>query len=159
MEYILSDKNMGGCVFCGEMARQDGPDNLVLFRGQLAFVILNRFPYTSGHLMIVPFEHTPSLEGLKSSTRAEIMELTAKAVEVLRKEYKPEGFNIGINIGEAAGAGILEHVHLHVVPRWGGDTNFMSSLAGTRVLPEALEDTYQRMKKAWEDNDNEEAKL
>jgi ATP adenylyltransferase len=109
--------------------------------------------------MIVPFEHTPSLEGLKSSTRAEIMELTAKAVEVLRKEYKPEGFNIGINIGEAAGAGILEHVHLHVVPRWGGDTNFMSSLAGTRVLPEALEDTYQRMKKAWEDNDNEEAKL
>ena len=130
----------------------DNSENLVVVRGQHAFVILNRFPYTSGHLMVVPYEHSPSLEQLDPPARCEMMELTNRAVQVLRDEYQPEGFNLGMNIGAAAGAGIAEHVHLHVVPRWGGDTNFMSSVAGTRVLPEALEDTYRRVKAAWEKN-------
>ena len=149
MEYIQSEKNNDVCVFCGEMSRPDGPENLIVYRGPRAFVILNRYPYTSGHLMIVPYDHQPSLEQLDAETRAEIMELTAQSMIVLRAVYRPQGFNIGLNIGEAAGAGVLDHVHLHVVPRWGGDTNFMSSLAGIRVLPEALEDTYARIQDAW----------
>lgn len=149
MEYIQSDKHLEGCVFCVELSRPDGAENLIIYRGQRAFVILNRYPYTSGHLMIVPFDHSASLDDLDPETRAEIMELTATAMVVLRQIYRPGGFNIGVNIGAAAGAGVLDHVHLHVVPRWNGDTNFMSSLADTRVLPEALEDTYVRVCQAW----------
>ena len=149
MEYIQSSKQEEGCVFCLALAQPDGRHNLVVQRGRKSFVILNRYPYTSGHVMIVPYEHKPSLEDLDPPTRAELIELTNQAVGVLRLEYHPQGFNLGMNIGEAAGAGITEHVHLHVVPRWGGDTNFMSSVAATRVLPESLEETYQRIKSAW----------
>jgi len=149
MKYIQSVKNTAECVFCHEIGQEDGPENLVVYRGQYAFVILNRYPYTSGHLMVVPYAHKHSLEMLDSQTRAEIMELTAKAIMVLSQEYQPQGFNLGMNIGEAAGAGILDHVHLHIVPRWNGDTNFMSSLGRTRVLPETLEDTYLRIRKCW----------
>jgi ATP adenylyltransferase len=148
MEYILSDKKQE-CIFCQELSRPDGPQNLIVHRGQRAFVILNRYPYTSGHLMVVPKDHKPSLEDLDAETRSEIMELTVKAMTVLREEYRPHGFNVGVNIGEAAGAGVLDHVHVHIVPRWSGDTNFMASLAGARVLPESLEDTYTRILKAW----------
>ena len=100
--------------------------------------------------MVVPYKHDPSLEGLDAATRTELMELATKIVTILGKEYLAQGFNIGINIGAAAGAGITDHVHLHVVPRWTGDTNFMSSLGETRVLPESLEDTYLRLRKAWQ---------
>jgi ATP adenylyltransferase len=117
MEYIQNEKNTEECVFCHEIGQEDGPQNLIVYRGQLAFVILNRYPYTSGHLMVVPYAHLPSLEMLDSQTRAEIMELTAKAIRV--------------------------------VPRWNGDTNFMSSLGGTRVIPEMLEDSYTRIRKGW----------
>ena len=137
-------------MFCEALGMPDGPDNLILHRGQQAFVILNRFPYTSGHLMVVPYKHDATIEGLEAETRAELMELAAQVMSLLGKEYHAQGFNMGINVGEAAGAGITEHVHLHVVPRWTGDTNFMSSLGETRVLPETLEDTFQRLKKAWE---------
>jgi ATP adenylyltransferase len=109
-------------------------------------VILNRYPYTSGHLMVVPLDHLPNLEELDAQTRAEMMELTTRSMTVLRKIYHPEAFNMGANIGEAAGAGVKQHVHIHIVPRWGGDTNFMSTVGGTRVLPEALESTYERVK-------------
>jgi ATP adenylyltransferase len=149
MEYIKSDKHTEDCVFCVELSRPDGPDNLIVYRGRRAFVILNRYPYTSGHLMIVPFDHYASLEELDAETRSEIMELTAHSMVVLRQVYRPGGFNIGVNIGAAAGAGVLDHVHLHVVPRWNGDTNFMSSLADTRVIPEVLEETYRRVCQAW----------
>jgi len=128
----------------------DGPENLIVFRGSKAFVMLNRFPYTSGHLMIVPYEHKPSLELLETDSRAEIMDLAARAIQVLQEIYLPQGFNLGMNIGNAAGAGISEHVHLHVVPRWVGDTNFMSSVSQTRVLPELLEETYRRVKEVWD---------
>jgi ATP adenylyltransferase len=150
MAYIQEHKHEAACVFCATVVQADGPENLIVHRGKRAFVILNRYPYTSGHLMAVPFDHQPSLEALDAATRAELMELTTQALQILQAVYRPEGFNIGINIGEAAGAGIRDHVHMHLVPRWGGDTNFMSSLGGTRVLPEALEDTYARVKEAWE---------
>ncbi|MGB3700523.1 MAG: HIT domain-containing protein [Anaerolineales bacterium] len=150
MSYIQKHKDESGCVFCVAQDVSDGTENLILFRGQRAFVILNRYPYTSGHLMVVPYQHEASLEGLDSETRAELLELANQIMKLLGKEYHPQGFNVGINIGKAAGAGITEHVHLHVVPRWSGDTNFMSSLGETRVLPETLADTYQRLKKAWQ---------
>ena len=146
MEYIENNHKEAGCVFCNAQAGVDGAENLIAFRGERAYVILNRFPYTSGHLMVIPFEHKPNLEELDSATRAEMMELTSRCTTALNNIYKPQGFNIGVNIGEAAGAGVLGHVHIHIVPRWKGDTNFMSTVSGTRVLPEALEDTYKRVK-------------
>ena len=150
MEYIENHNRPEGCVFCREKDLEDGPGNLIVARGKLAFVILNRFPYTSGHLMVVPFSHVPSLEMLTPETRAEMMELATYALEVLRVVYTPDAFNMGANIGAAAGAGIAEHVHFHVVPRWSGDTNFMTALDETRVLPETLPDTYRRIREAWE---------
>jgi ATP adenylyltransferase len=112
-------------------------------------VILNRYPYTSGHLMVVPFDHKANFEELDSQTRAEMMELATQCMAVLRQLYNPQAFNMGANIGEAAGAGVKEHVHLHIVPRWAGDTNFMSAVGETRVLPESLESTYERVKKGF----------
>jgi ATP adenylyltransferase len=149
MTYIQSDKNNSECVFCKELSRPDGIENLIVYRGTLAFVIMNRFPYTTGHLMTVPYAHVSSLEELDGPVRTELMELCSTSIEVLRAVYHPQGFNLGMNIGEAAGAGITDHVHLHVVPRWCGDTNFMSSLGKTRVLPELLEETYQRVFELW----------
>lgn len=150
MEYILTPKSDEGCIFCNGLKLPDGPENLIAYRGPSAFVMLNRFPYTSGHLMIVPYQHEPSLELLEAAARAEIMDLSARAIQVLQALYTPQGFNLGMNIGNAAGAGVTEHVHLHVVPRWIGDTNFMSSVSQTRVLPELLAETYRRVKDAWD---------
>jgi ATP adenylyltransferase len=148
MKYLQTTER--GCIFCKAQKKPDGPETLIVARGVNAFVILNRFPYTSGHLMIVANAHQASLEGLDAGTRAEMMELAVRAMRVLRKVYSPDGFNLGVNDGEAAGAGIADHVHLHVVPRWNGDTSFISTLAGTRVLPEALEDTCRRVQAEWE---------
>lgn len=148
MEYIGSNK-VEGCVFCALQEREDSAENLIVFRGTYTFVILNRYPYTSGHLMVIPYVHKPNLEELDIESRTEMMELTSRCTTVLRTVYKPQGFNIGVNIGEAAGAGVKEHVHIHIVPRWAGDTNFMSSIGQTRVLPETLEDTYRRVKEAF----------
>ncbi|MHB8778697.1 MAG: HIT family protein [Anaerolineales bacterium] len=150
MTYIENHEKENGCVFCSVQAEADSLENLIAFRGKNAYVILNRYPYTSGHLMVVPFEHKPNLEELDPETRAEIMELTSRCMAVLREIYQPQGFNMGANIGKAAGAGIAGHVHIHIVPRWTGDTNFMSTLGETRVLPEALEDTYHKVKEVFE---------
>jgi len=149
MEYIENNNKEDGCVFCIEQAKQDSAENLIAYRGKLSYVILNRYPYTSGHLMVNPFEHVSDLEELDSATRAEMMELTSRCTTVLKQIYNAQGFNVGVNIGEAAGAGVLGHVHIHIVPRWKGDTNFMSSVGQTRVLPEMLEDTYKRVKEAF----------
>src|SRR5215212_2166460 len=146
MEYIENSTKEDGCIFCNVQAQEDSAENLITFRGERAYVILNRYPYTSGHIMVVPLDHKPNLEELDSETRAEMMELTARGMTVLREIYRPEAFNMGANIGEAAGAGVKEHFHIHVVPRWAGDTNFMSTVAETRVLPETLETTYERVK-------------
>jgi len=150
MTYIENHEKEDGCVFCNAQAKADSAENLIAFRGSNAYVILNRYPYTSGHLMVIPFVHKPNLEELDSETRAEMIELTSRCSTVLRKIYRTESFNVGMNIGEAAGAGVLGHVHIHIVPRWAGDTNFMSSVGETRVLPEALEDTYKRVREEFE---------
>jgi len=149
MTYIENSKE-DGCIFCNLPAKDDGPENLIVQRGKLAYVILNRYPYTSGHLMVVPFVHKPNLEELDAVTRAEMMELTSQCTTVLRNVYKTKSFNLGMNIGEAAGAGVKEHVHIHIVPRWAGDTNFMSTLAETRVLPESLETTWKRVREGFQ---------
>ena len=150
LEYIKAyRKGMGNCVFCEALGQADSAENLIVARGEKAFVILNRFPYTSGHLMVLPFEHSDRLDKLDAGTRAEIMELVNQATQVLGKIYRPEGFNLGANLGSAAGAGIEEHVHLHVVPRWVGDTNFMSTVGETRVLPEAVEASWEAINAAW----------
>ncbi|UCF61052.1 MAG: HIT domain-containing protein [Anaerolineaceae bacterium] len=149
MAYIKGDTEETGCLFCNRLTQHDGPQNLILYRGQRAFVILNRFPYTNGHMMVVPNEHKPSIEELDDQTLAELFQLTNQALGILRQTYGAENFNIGINIGEASGAGVTDHVHLHVVPRWSGDTSFMSTVAETRVLPEALEETFEKLLSAW----------
>ncbi len=146
MEYIENHDKEEGCVFCRAQALEDSPANLIVQRGTRAFVILNRYPYTSGHVMVVPFRHKPNLEELDAPERAELIELTSRTTAVLRQIYRTDAFNIGLNIGEAAGAGVKEHVHIHVVPRWIGDSNFMSTLASTRVLPETLDDTWARVR-------------
>jgi ATP adenylyltransferase len=149
MTYIENSKKEEGCVFCNAQAKTDSAENLIAFRGKYSYVILNRFPYTSGHLMVIPFDHVPNLEELTTETRAEMIELTSRCTTILKNEYRTQSFNVGINMGEAAGAGVLGHVHIHIVPRWAGDTNFMSAVGETRVLPEALEDTYKRVQKAF----------
>lgn len=148
MRYLNSFKKEG-CVFCNALELPDGPENMIFYRGEKCFVMLNAFPYTNGHLMVLPFLHVPDLADLDEDTRAELIELVTKASETLREVYGPEGFNIGINMGEAAGAGIGGHIHIHVVPRWKGDTNFMTAVGETRVLPEELDQTYRRVKEAW----------
>ena len=150
--YIGRDKaaeKAKGCVFCEALKQKDGPQNLIVHRGALAFAMLNRFPYTSGHLMVLPFAHVARLDEVDAATRSEMMELVNHSVSVLGEAYSPEGFNLGANLGTAAGAGIEEHLHLHVLPRWVGVTNFMATVGETRVLPETLEETWQRVSAAW----------
>jgi ATP adenylyltransferase len=144
-EYIQATRDKTRCVFCDAAAAEDDRARLVLFRGQRAFIILNAFPYNSGHLMIAPFEHVSRLSHTSEETSAEIMHLTRRAEMALQEIYRCDGLNIGMNLGEAAGAGIQEHIHMHVVPRWSGDANFMTSVGEVRILPEALENTYARL--------------
>ncbi|MGH9941152.1 MAG: HIT family protein [Pyrinomonadaceae bacterium] len=134
------------CVFCA-LAGDDAHDerNFVLHRACFNFVVLNLYPYTSGHLMVVPFQHTADLDAAPKETTDELMDLTKRCQTALREVYRPQGFNLGMNLGRAAGAGVAGHIHLHVLPRWGGDANFMSTIGETRVLPEDLQTTYQRL--------------
>jgi ATP adenylyltransferase len=134
-----------GCIFCAAVAGPE-PDPLVVFRGRTAFVILNKFPYNNGHLMVVPQRHIGRLVDLTAEELAEFATLTQSAERVLTDIYRPHGFNMGLNLGRSAGAGVLDHVHMHVVPRWNGDTNFMAVVGETRVLPEELPATAARVK-------------
>jgi ATP adenylyltransferase len=127
----------------------------VLYRGDLCYAILNRYPYNNGHLMVVPFVHKATLEDLDAATLAELMSLTQRSLRVLREAYSPEGFNVGLNIGEAAGAGIVGHVHLHIVPRWSGDNNYIGTVGGTRVIPEWLDQTCERLRPLFDSSDSE----
>jgi ATP adenylyltransferase len=149
MAYIENHNPEPGCLLCNRIAEADGPQNLILHRARHAFVILNRFPYTNGHMMVVPFTHCAALDDLSPEALAELMQLSARALTVLRRAYGAEAFNVGANIGEAAGAGVVGHVHLHVLPRWPGDTNFMTTTGETRVIPASLESTYDRLRRAW----------
>lgn len=151
--YITSAaKNDGkpdGCVFC-ELPKLPDEEAKIVYRGQHCFVILNSFPYTSGHVMVVPFAHLDELQKLPEIAAQEMMALSQKMEGVLRQVYTPDGINLGMNIGRAAGAGIAGHVHMHVLPRWVGDTNFMTVTGESRVLPEALEETWKRIRRALE---------
>jgi ATP adenylyltransferase len=134
-----------GCVFCGILSEQNDRENLVLCRGESAFVVLNLFPYTAGHMLIVANRHIPFLRDATALELQEVMQLAQRCEAALRTEYRPDGFNLGFNLGRAAGAGVASHLHMHVVPRWSGDGNFLSVVSETRVLPEELPQTWQRL--------------
>ncbi len=134
------------CVFCTVAARSDDEQTFIVHRARLNFVVLNIYPYTSGHLMIVPFEHTADFAALAEETSAEMMGLARRATGVLQEVYRPHGFNLGVNLGRAAGAGVTDHLHMHVLPRWSGDANFMTTVGETRVLPEDLRTTYDKLR-------------
>ena len=150
MKYIEENSNQDVCPFCRAFSESDDQENLVIFRGENAFVMLNRYPYTTGHILILPVLHQEKLSELDQDTRAEMMELIKRGGDTLQDVYQPEGMNVGLNLGAAAGAGIPKHLHWHMVPRWMGDTNYMTTVGGTRVLPEALEDTYQKVLTSWQ---------
>jgi ATP adenylyltransferase len=146
-DYLASGgKKPPSCVFCIDEDRARDPERLIVFRGNHNFIILNLFPYTCGHVMVAPYEHLDTPASAKAEQLTEMMQLSQRMLSVLKRLYGPEGFNLGMNLGTAAGAGIREHFHLHVVPRWAGDANFISVIGETRVLPEELSTTYNRIK-------------
>ena len=142
---FIRDAKPDGCVFCAKPALADDESALIVHRGERCFVILNAYPYNNGHLMVSPFKHVASIEQLDEGELLELMTLVQRGIGALREVYAPEGFNIGVNQGAAAGAGIADHLHLHVVPRWGGDTNFMPVIGSTRVLPQALAESWREL--------------
>jgi ATP adenylyltransferase len=137
------------CVFCAMAAENRDEENLIVFRGNLNFVVLNRFPYTSGHLMVVPYLHASMLSEISPETADELIRLSQSAERHLRAIYRPDGLNLGMNIGESAGAGIAGHIHMHALPRWRGDSNFMTTIGETRVLPEDLSVTWRKLREAF----------
>ena len=147
LEYVKDAANddAAECVFCTAARESDDMESLILHRGEKCFVILNKFPYTNGHLMVTPYEHIATLPELPTEAAAEMMDLTQKSMTILEEAYGPDGFNLGMNQGRAAGAGVEHHIHFHVVPRWGGDTNFMPVLGDTRVMPQTPEQTLEML--------------
>jgi ATP adenylyltransferase len=144
MEYILSTQKQG-CFLCTALQEEQDEVNLVLKRGESVFIIINRYPYNNGHIMIAPYRHVATLEDMDTNERTEMMDMSAFACERIRKAMKAQGFNIGLNIGEAAGAGLKEHIHLHIVPRWVGDTNFMPVTASTKIIPQDLQSLWVQL--------------
>ncbi len=146
--YVAEAKNQKGCVFCNAAAANQDEEWLIVQRGVQNFVILNRYPYTTGHVMVVPYAHTADFSGLDRETAGEMMLLSQRVQAAIEDAYHPDGFNLGMNLGHAAGAGIADHLHMHLVPRWTGDTNFMTTVAETRLEPEELSVTYTKLRKA-----------
>jgi ATP adenylyltransferase len=152
MKYVSGlESEDGACVFCEIPRMKDGPGNLVLHRGTTAYIVLNLYPYNSGHAMVVPYRHVDKLAGLSDEERREMLELAAVLETALAERMRAQGFNLGMNLGRVGGAGIPGHVHLHLVPRWLGDTNFMPVIGETKVMPEALEDTWASLEAAVRD--------
>ena len=151
LEYVkdASKDNSDACVFCAALEAGDDEANLIVHRGERCFVILNKFPYTNGHLMVAPYEHVAALQELDADTIAEMMSFAQRGMNALEDGYSPHGYNVGFNQGRVAGAGVEHHIHMHVVPRWGGDTNFMPVIADTRVMPQTLEQSYEALKGAF----------
>jgi ATP adenylyltransferase len=145
IKYIAGDKEEG-CIFCKKPKEGNDKENLILYTGETSFIIMNRYPYSNGHLMTVPYKHTNSFSDLTQDERLDLMNLTAKCLDILQV-IKPEGFNIGMNLGRTGGAGIDDHLHFHIVPRWSGDNNFMPVIGDVRVMPEYLEETYETLRK------------
>ena len=149
IEYIEGEEE-NYCIFCVKPKEEDDEKNLILYRGKYSFVIMNRYPYNSGHLMIVPYAHKKDFEELNDDEILDINRLLKISIKVLKNVMHPDAFNIGLNLGKQAGAGIDEHLHYHIVPRWSGDTNFMPVISNTRVVPEALNRTYKKLKEKFE---------
>ena len=147
MEYILGEKERG-CIFCTRVQQSCDRENLILARGETCFLIMNRYPYNNGHLMVVPNRHVASLTDLNERESRDLMAWLQRSVEVLSRALKPDGFNIGLNLGKVAGAGVDDHLHVHIVPRWDADTNFMPVVAETKVISEALDQTYDKILRA-----------
>lgn len=146
MEYILSPGKKGElCLFCEKLKSSDDRENLVLYRSSHSFVIMNPFPYNNGHIMVLPEKHIADLHGLEDKILLDFMKVTQHSIDSLKRAFVPEGFNIGINIGKVAGAGLGEHVHNHIVPRWTGDASFMTVLGEVRIIPEHLKATYDKL--------------
>jgi ATP adenylyltransferase len=143
--YVSTAENAVGCIFCAAVKANDDAKTLIVYRGEHCFVILNAYPYTPGHAMIVPYAHLDQLRNLPPEAATEMMSLTQRLESVLRDLYHPDGVNLGMNIGKAAGAGIAGHIHMHILPRWVADANFMTVVGETRILPEALEETRKRL--------------
>lgn len=150
LEYIVNNNPEDGCIFCKFPKQDSDIENHILLRGQHCYVIMNAFPYSNGHLLVPPYRHIHDITDLTDEENLEIMQLTAKCSKALKLICKPDGFNVGINLGAAAGAGIADHMHVHIVPRWKGDTNFMAVLSDIKVIPEALAITYKKLKEAFE---------
>ena len=150
LQYIESADKADGCIFCFFPAAGEAHDteHLIVKRGLHAYIILNAFPYSNGHLMVVPYRHTSAMEDLTDAELLEVMHLTRLSIALLRTAFRPDGFNLGVNMGRVAGAGIADHLHWHIVPRWNGDTNFMPVLADVRVIPESLQVVHQRLQQA-----------
>lgn len=146
MPYITGEHKVEGCVFCRILSERKDEEHRILLRGQTCFVIMNLFPYTGGHLMVVPMRHVAEVSDLGPAEQTELLELAGRCTTAIRQRMRAQGFNLGMNIGKTAGAGVLDHIHLHIVPRWNGDTNFMPVLGDTRVISEALDDTYNKLK-------------
>jgi len=149
MEYIYKGKEKG-CFICASASQKPSSKNLVLKKYKRVLIIMNRFPYNTGHLMIAPLEHKGDIENLSDEESKEIMKALIESIKVLKRVMKPEGFNVGINLGKIAGAGLDEHIHIHIVPRWGGDTNFMPVLSETKVIPQHIKETYRLLKEGFE---------
>ena len=152
LEYVkdASKDSSEACIFCAALNAGDDEASLIVHRGERCFVILNKFPYTNGHLMVAPFDHVASLQELDAETLAEIMALAQRGMNALERSYSPHGYNVGVNQGRVAGAGVEHHIHMHVVPRWGGDTNFMPVLGDTRVMNQTLTDSYRTVRAAFD---------
>ena len=152
MEYIRNGVDKQACFLCkaGEGPADADRERHVARRGELCFCVLNRYPYTNGHLLIAPYRHEAALEGLTPEEQAELMRMTAEAKKALDAVCSPHGYNIGINLGREAGAGLEEHLHLHIVPRWSGDTNFVTTVGSTRVIPQALDEMWRQLAESWE---------
>lgn len=150
MQYIGANDKTPGCIFCSLPAagNEFDQEHLIVHRGKLCYIVLNAFPYSNGHLMVVPYRHTSNMEDYTDAEMLEVMKLTRLSIELLRTAFRPEGFNLGVNMGRVAGAGIADHLHWHIVPRWNGDTNFMLVMADVRVIPESLSAVHAKLRKA-----------
>ena len=155
-DYVSSaEEQRGPCIFCVDAGRGDDIERLILFRSTHAFIIMNRYPYTSGHVMIAPYLHIGNLTATAGEALSEMMNLSQHCLAALDAVYRPDGYNVGMNLGECAGAGVRDHLHMHVVPRWVGDSSFMTVTGETRILPESLGDTYRKLKAALEQTTDE----
>ncbi len=150
MSYIKSADRMQGCFLCDAVSKRD-EDSYIVYRSRKVFVILNSYPYNTGHIMIAPYRHVAELESLDQDEAIDLVETMKKSLRALREAYSPQGFNIGINIGRVAGAGLESHIHIHIVPRWGGDTNFMPITGGAKVLPEDLDTAWKKLREAFQE--------